>query len=115
MSEGKGGSSKLDDEDDEEPVKPDDGTQDVLWEVGSLSDASDAEEKERRGVGGGKTSKGERRGLLVDEEEVEEGDRAGSSKREGEKEGDPFGDDQGFGEYEGVGQEDLPPETEDKK
>ena len=105
MTEGEGGPSKLDEAEEEDVDSPDgsEGHQDVLWEVGSVSDASDAQEKERRGVGGG-YSKGERRGLLVDEEdEVEDGDRMGTSKRSRDKaEADPFVDGEGFGEYEGV-------------
>lgn len=57
------------------------GKGDVLWEVGSVSDESgsqngdakrgddedEGKEEERRGVGGGKGSRGERRGLLDEE------------------------------------------------
>lgn len=111
------GPSKLDGEaDDGEPSERIEGQQDVLWEVGSVSDASDSEGKERKGVGGG-DSRGERRGLLVDEEEEgEEGDRAGISKRPPAEEANPFADEEGFGDYEGVAKEDLPsPGSLDKR
>ncbi len=108
MTEGEAGASKLDEVDDEEPAERVEGRQDVLWEVGSVSDASDTEEKERKGVGGG-NSRGERRGLLVDEEEDGEAvDRAGSSKVPAEEGGNPFADEEGFGDYEGVAREELP-------
>lgn len=89
----------------------------VLWEVGSVSDDEDEEqgkEGTRKGIGGG-DMRGERRGLLVDEEEAEaEGDggsRSTATRREGEAlrppseaERNPFADEDGFGEYEGGGQ-----------
>ena len=117
MGEGVGGPSKLneDDDDEDEATERAEGQKDVLWEVGSVSDTSDRDEKERRGIGGGKNSKGERRGLLVDEEEeAEERDKVGTSKRPIERVGDPFEDAEGFGDYEGVGAEDLPSPEDEK-
>nr|XP_019042293.1 hypothetical protein I302_08895 [Kwoniella bestiolae CBS 10118]OCF21223.1 hypothetical protein I302_08895 [Kwoniella bestiolae CBS 10118] len=84
---------------------------DVLWEVGSVSDTSDDEEKESKakgkGVGGMRGGTGERRGLLGDEEEdAHEGEDRHSKKekenpfvRKGEEDEE---EDDGFGEYEGV-------------
>lgn len=95
----------------------DSSVEQVVWEVGSVSDSDDDAEKPR-GVGGvAKDGYGERGGLLFDrEEEDEEGavprteappvanDRiegyravdppspSGSRKRSGEEEEDPFGD-----------------------
>lgn len=88
----------------------------VMWEVGSVSD-DDEDDQElggkgkegegRRGIGGGDV-RGERRGLLFDEED--EGGRGGSESptatkvdvpREAER--NPFADDEeGFGAFEAV-------------
>ncbi|WVF72206.1 hypothetical protein IAT40_007018 [Kwoniella sp. CBS 6097] len=87
--------------------------EDVLWEVGSVSDASDEEggdgEKGKgKGVGGIPGGSGERRGLLGEEEEDLHQNEDGQSPVR-EKKRDPFrdGDDDGFGEYEGVTHEDA--------
>jgi len=120
IGEGVAGPSKVDVEDDVDgPIERLEGQTEVMWEVGSVSDGSVTEDQDRRGVGGGQNSKGERRGLLVDEEEEgEEGYRETKSKRpvtSGTEE-NPFADeDEGFGEYEGVGTEDLPPPDPDDK
>ena len=110
-TEGEGGPSKFDEAEEEDvgSLEQSGGHQDVLWEVGSVSDGSDAQEKERRGVGGG-YSGGERRGLLVDEEDdAEDGDRTGTSKQSRDSaEADPFVDEEGFGEFEGVAKHDSP-------
>ena len=68
-------SSKRDevDDEDEDERRP---REDVLWEVGSVSDdgteGGEGGEEKRKGIGGGDV-RGERRGLLVDDED--EGDR----------------------------------------
>ncbi|WVR05179.1 hypothetical protein IAU60_002191 [Kwoniella sp. DSM 27419] len=86
------------------------GAQDVLWEVGSVSDASDVDDGEKegkgKGVGGLHGGSGERRGLLGDEEEdLHEGTDGKSPVREKRN---PFREDEdGFGEYEGVTHEDA--------
>ncbi|KAK6903006.1 hypothetical protein L486_06461 [Kwoniella mangroviensis CBS 10435] len=97
---------------------------DVLWEVGSVSDASDDELKENekgkgKGVGGMRGGTGERRGLLGDEEEdIHEGEHerdriqgGTADDQDDRKREDPFVDDgdgdDGFGEYEGVEHEDV--------
>ena len=118
MTDSIAGPSKLDgevedDERREDPVAP---QQEVLWEVGSVSDVSVSDEKERRGVGGGNT-RGERRGLLIDEEEeAEEGEQRTILKRPRD-DGDPFveEDEEGFGDYEGVAREDIPSPTSIEK
>ena len=100
-----------DDEEADEAAGPSERPRDVLWEVGSVSDESDEEGKEGgRGVGGAKEGRGEQRGLLVEEDGLEEdGDGEGVSgpARRPAEGGDPFSDqgengDEGFGEYEGV-------------
>ncbi|OCF36656.1 hypothetical protein I316_01909 [Kwoniella heveanensis BCC8398] len=97
--------------------------EDVLWEVGSVSDASDDEGGEGRsqgkgkgkGVGGIQGGSGERRGLLGEEEEDLHENEEGGSSPVREKKKDPFrdGDDDGFGEYEGVTHEDADVEDGD--
>ena len=81
---------------------------DVMWEVGSLSDDSEAEgqdggKKERKGIGGSSSGRGERRGLLgVDEGEEGDGDQGRAPKG---TDVDPFGgegEEDGSGEYTGV-------------
>ncbi|EIW69442.1 hypothetical protein TREMEDRAFT_43986 [Tremella mesenterica DSM 1558] len=88
----KGGDDETADEDADRPKE------DVLWEVGSLSDTSDNEEDKRKGIGGG-SSGGERRGLLYDDEgeEVDESVQKTSAKGDGNGQ-----DDEVYGEYEGV-------------
>jgi hypothetical protein len=101
---------------------PDGGREDVLWEVGSLSDKSELEEvkldgeEKRLGVGGG-DMRGERRGLLVaDDAEAEDDEEDGGKERATgagtatlgpdvpeEAERNPFADEEGFGEYKSVG------------
>jgi hypothetical protein len=67
--------SKRDEVDEEHEGRP---REDVLWEVGSVSDdgteGGEGGEEKRKGIGGGDV-RGERRGLLVDDED--EGDGAG--------------------------------------
>nr|XP_018263783.1 uncharacterized protein I303_03656 [Kwoniella dejecticola CBS 10117]OBR85941.1 hypothetical protein I303_03656 [Kwoniella dejecticola CBS 10117] len=100
---------------------------DVLWEVGSVSDASDEEDKENekekgKGVGGMRGGTGERRGLLGDEEEdLHEGEDHNASHRDrasaNRGKDNPFADgykaeagedEDAFGDYEGVEHEDVP-------
>ncbi|ORY27172.1 hypothetical protein BCR39DRAFT_538725 [Naematelia encephala] len=88
----------------------------VMWEVGSVSDTSEdgkGNSKEQRGVGGTKGHGGERRGLL-DEDDRGEEEGGGPSKSGGDEEKNPFDDSEGradddFGEYEAVSP--LPKET----
>ncbi|KAK8869760.1 hypothetical protein IAR55_000328 [Kwoniella newhampshirensis] len=109
------GSSKVyegDEDDDGAFTDEEVRTQNVVWEVGSVSDASDDEkdgekEDKGKGVGGVKGGSGERRGLLGEEEEqLHEGDvdddRIKNENPLGE--GD---DEDGFGEYEGVEREEV--------
>lgn len=101
---------------------------DVLWEVGSASDASDDEDAggvdgsagadgdKRKGVGGGGGNvRGERRGLLagdMDEEDApSSADRVGPASEPMPREvvRNPFADegDEAFGDYEGIAREEA--------
>jgi hypothetical protein len=108
--------SKYDDVDALNSGRRGDGDE-VMWEVGSVSDgsddgANDKGEKAGNGVGGIRGGRGERRGLLGDDEDEADdagGGGSGSSKR---ADGDgPFGDtqevDDSFGEYKGVGGDEV--------
>ncbi|WRT67209.1 uncharacterized protein IL334_004175 [Kwoniella shivajii] len=112
------GPSKYD-QDEIDALSDDNEAKDVLWEVGSVSDASDDEsrgENKGKGVGGTKGGSGERRGLLGDQEESSrENERhGGQSRKEKKRETDnPFevGEEDGFGDYEGVTHEDVDVES----
>ena len=78
--------SKGDDDEVDDLGKQVEARDEVLWEVGSVSDSEKGEEAERKGLGGG--GRGEQRGLLDEEDDPDEG----PSKRTEED----------FGEYEGV-------------
>jgi hypothetical protein len=92
----------------------DEDEREVMWEVGSISDSGDDDdgtgeggEDRRKGIGGGDV-RGERRGLLFDEEEEETGGPITPIARTtaaglAEAERNPFADDQeGFGDLEAV-------------
>ena len=103
VSSGSNGPAKPNKEDDEEEDEPGPHVQlrkeEVLWEVGSVSDESDRGDKEdealKKGLGGGGHG-GERRGLLDEEGENEaEGGPSPSRPRHEDSADD-------FGEYKGV-------------
>ncbi|WWD15965.1 hypothetical protein CI109_100389 [Kwoniella shandongensis] len=109
------GTSKLyngDEEDDGAFTDEEVRNQNVVWEVGSVSDASnddDREEDKGKGVGGVKGGSGERRGLLGDEEEQLHEAEEGEDHQIRDKK-DPFGDEEDgdtFGDYEGVEREEV--------
>lgn len=63
-------SAVLPKEGQEAEAAPAPAAEEVLWEVGSVSeDGGDDDEHEQKGVGGTKRSKGERGGLLLDEDD----------------------------------------------
>lgn len=117
-TDGEAGPSKLSREESEEVLVNEPrrgngkGKEDVLWEVGSVSDGSDTgdqgeKETGTRGVGATKGGGGERRGLLDEEEGIDEGgDGQGQGIRSAGR--NPFADgrevedEDGFGEYEAV-------------
>lgn len=92
----------------------------VMWEVGSISDSDDDDDDDgeegkdggdkRKGIGGGNV-RGERRGLLLDEDEERDGEGVSPTvamidvPREAER--NPFADssdmEDGYGEFEAVG------------
>jgi hypothetical protein len=107
-----GASKQGDDGESPRKGRPDE----VMWEVGSVSDASDEEEKEdkRIGVGGTRDGRGERGGLLFADEHEEEGNEEDKRRWGGGEDGEeqsPFGDgrkeDDDFGDYESVQKEEA--------
>jgi hypothetical protein len=97
--------SKRDEVDEEHEGRP---REDVLWEVGSVSDdgteGGEGGEEKRKGIGGGDV-RGERRGLLVDDEDEGDGAGGGGVVAVGTQEGEEAKSERigGLGRQGGVG------------